>query len=192
MYLPHTGQLCSLIGTVLNFFPSTLTSRRSAFEHAVHPCRPAATVTVISRSNTARSRSGDSFSILVSHLVGAPRAADQACATEESPFADRALGPGTPPGWACPVTVAAPDPPVNAAEQYRCRVGHQDLTAVPGGHHPRSTVEHRPEVVPSRSSASPVATPSAPATPAPAARPPPHPPPTWARRTRRTPRRRCA
>ena len=32
--------------------------------------------------------------------------------------------------------------------QYRRRVGHQNLTAVPGGHHPRSAVEHRPEVVP--------------------------------------------
>ena len=37
---------------------------------------------------------------------------------------------------------------VNSAEQHRRRVGHQDLTAMPGGHHPRRAVEHRAEVVP--------------------------------------------
>ena len=37
---------------------------------------------------------------------------------------------------------------INPAEQTRCRVGHQDLTAVSGGHHPRGAVEHRAEVVP--------------------------------------------
>ena len=34
---------------------------------------------------------------------------------------------------------------INPAEQNRRRVGHQDLTAVPGGHHPRRAVEHRPK-----------------------------------------------
>ena len=37
---------------------------------------------------------------------------------------------------------------IDSAEQNRRRLGHQDLTAVPGGHHPRRAVEHRPEVVP--------------------------------------------
>ena len=47
-----------------------------------------------------------------------------------------------------------PQPPrpqihqINSAEQTRRRLGQQDLTAVPGGHHPRRTVEHRTEVVP--------------------------------------------
>ena len=36
---------------------------------------------------------------------------------------------------------------INAAEQTRRRVGQQDLTAVPGGHHPRRTIEDRAEVV---------------------------------------------
>ena len=36
---------------------------------------------------------------------------------------------------------------INAAEQTRRRLGQQDLTAVPGGHHPRRTIEHRTEVV---------------------------------------------
>ncbi len=46
-----------------------------------------------------------------------------------------------------------PQPPrsqideINPAEQTRRRVGQQDLTAVSGGHHPRSTIEHRAEVV---------------------------------------------
>ena len=46
-----------------------------------------------------------------------------------------------------------PQPPwpqideINSAEQNRRRLGQQDLTAVPGGHHPRRTVEHRTEVV---------------------------------------------
>ena len=37
---------------------------------------------------------------------------------------------------------------INAAEQTRRRVGQQDLTAMPGGHHPRRTVQHRTEVIP--------------------------------------------
>ena len=46
-----------------------------------------------------------------------------------------------------------PQPPrpqidqVNSAEQTRRRLGQQDLTAVPGGHHPRRTIKHRTEVV---------------------------------------------
>ena len=36
---------------------------------------------------------------------------------------------------------------INSAEQARGRVGYQDLTAVSGGHHPRSPVEHRAEIV---------------------------------------------
>ena len=36
---------------------------------------------------------------------------------------------------------------INAAEQNRRRLGQQDLTAVPGGHHPCSAIEHRTEVV---------------------------------------------
>ena len=37
---------------------------------------------------------------------------------------------------------------IYSAEKNRCRIGQQDLTTVPGGHHPRGTVEHRPEVIP--------------------------------------------
>ena len=37
---------------------------------------------------------------------------------------------------------------IHAAEQTRRRLGQQDLTAMPGGHHPRRTIEHRTEVVP--------------------------------------------
>jgi hypothetical protein len=37
---------------------------------------------------------------------------------------------------------------IHAAQQSCCGVGHQDLTAMPGGHHPCSPVEHRAEVVP--------------------------------------------
>ena len=46
-----------------------------------------------------------------------------------------------------------PQPPrpqihqINSAEQTRRRLGQQDLTAMPGGHHPRRTIEHRTEVV---------------------------------------------
>jgi hypothetical protein len=46
-----------------------------------------------------------------------------------------------------------PQPPrsqideINAAEQNRRRLGQQDLTAVPGGHHPRGAIEHHTEVV---------------------------------------------
>ena len=46
-----------------------------------------------------------------------------------------------------------PQPPrpqihqIDAAEQTRRRVGQQDLPAVPGGHHPRRSIEHRTEVV---------------------------------------------
>ena len=46
-----------------------------------------------------------------------------------------------------------PQPPrpqidqINSAEQNRRRLGQQDLTAVPGGHHPRRAIEHRTEVV---------------------------------------------
>ena len=36
---------------------------------------------------------------------------------------------------------------INTAEQTGRRLGHQDLTAVPGSHHPRRAVEHRPEIV---------------------------------------------
>ena len=34
---------------------------------------------------------------------------------------------------------------INAAEQYRRRLGQQTLTAVTSGHHPRRPVEHRPK-----------------------------------------------
>jgi hypothetical protein len=37
---------------------------------------------------------------------------------------------------------------INAAEQNCRRVGQQDLTAVPGGHHPSRTIEHGTEVIP--------------------------------------------
>ena len=37
---------------------------------------------------------------------------------------------------------------INTGEEHCRRVGHQDLTAVPGCHHPRGTVEHRTEVIP--------------------------------------------
>jgi hypothetical protein len=37
--------------------------------------------------------------------------------------------------------------PPNSAEQSRRRLGQQDLTAVPGGHHPSGAVEHRTEIV---------------------------------------------
>ena len=37
---------------------------------------------------------------------------------------------------------------INSAEQTRRRLGQQDLTTMPGGHHPRSTIQHRTEVVP--------------------------------------------
>jgi hypothetical protein len=46
-----------------------------------------------------------------------------------------------------------PQPPrpqiqqVNSAEQTRRRLGQKDLTAVPGGHHPRCPIQHRTEVV---------------------------------------------
>ncbi len=46
-----------------------------------------------------------------------------------------------------------PQPPrpqihqINSAEQTRRRLGQKDLTAMPGGHHPRSTIEHRTEVI---------------------------------------------
>ena len=36
---------------------------------------------------------------------------------------------------------------VDAVEETRRRVGHQDLTAVSGRHHPRGQVQHRAEVV---------------------------------------------
>ena len=36
---------------------------------------------------------------------------------------------------------------IDAAEQTRRRLGQQDLTAMPGGHHPRRAIEHRTEVV---------------------------------------------
>ena len=36
---------------------------------------------------------------------------------------------------------------IDTAEQTRRRVGHQDLTAVAGGHHPRGAIQHRAEVV---------------------------------------------
>ena len=36
---------------------------------------------------------------------------------------------------------------VHSAEQNRRRLGQQDLTAVTGGHHPRSPIQHRTEVV---------------------------------------------
>ena len=36
---------------------------------------------------------------------------------------------------------------INPAEQTRSRLGQQDLTAVPSGHHACRTVEHRAEVV---------------------------------------------
>ena len=47
-----------------------------------------------------------------------------------------------------------PQPPrpqiqqINPAEQPRRRLGQQDLTAVPGGHHPCRTIQHRTEIVP--------------------------------------------
>ena len=82
---------------------------------------------------------------------------------------------------------------INPAEQTRRRVGQQDLTAMPGGHHPRSTIQNRSEIValtqlgfagrqahPHRQLQ------------LPAVQPPPHPPPTWVRRTRRLRHRRCA
>jgi hypothetical protein len=37
---------------------------------------------------------------------------------------------------------------INPAEQNRRRVSQQNLTAMPGSHHPRRTVEHRTEIVP--------------------------------------------
>ena len=37
---------------------------------------------------------------------------------------------------------------INSAEQTRRRVGQQDLTTMPGGHHPRSTIQRRTEVIP--------------------------------------------
>ena len=46
-----------------------------------------------------------------------------------------------------------PQPPrpqideINPAEQTRRRVGQQDLTAMPGGHHPRGTIQNRSEIV---------------------------------------------
>jgi D5 N terminal like len=46
-----------------------------------------------------------------------------------------------------------PQPPrpqihqINSAEQTRRRLGQQDLTAMPGGHHPRGSIEHRTEVI---------------------------------------------
>ena len=46
-----------------------------------------------------------------------------------------------------------PQPPrpqihqINSTEQTRRRLGQQDLTAMPGGHHPRRTIQHRTEVV---------------------------------------------
>ena len=70
-------------------------------------------------------------------------------ATAENPSAGRALGPETSrPASANPAIVAAPDRQIDSAEQTCRRLGQQDLTAVPGGHHPRCTVEHRTEVVP--------------------------------------------
>jgi hypothetical protein len=36
---------------------------------------------------------------------------------------------------------------VNSAEQTRRRLGQKDLTAVPGGHHPRRAIQHRTEVI---------------------------------------------
>jgi hypothetical protein len=36
---------------------------------------------------------------------------------------------------------------VSADKLGDLRIGLQDLTAMPGGHHPRSTIEHRTEVV---------------------------------------------
>jgi hypothetical protein len=46
-----------------------------------------------------------------------------------------------------------PQPPrpqiqqIHSAEQNRGRLGQQDLPAMPGGHHPRRTVQHRTEIV---------------------------------------------
>ena len=36
---------------------------------------------------------------------------------------------------------------LHSAEQHRRRLGQQDLTTVPGGHHPGGTVQHRTEIV---------------------------------------------
>ena len=36
---------------------------------------------------------------------------------------------------------------IHPAELTRRRLGHQDLTAVIGGHHPRGAIEHRTEIV---------------------------------------------
>jgi choline dehydrogenase-like flavoprotein len=58
------------------------------------------------------------------------------------------LIPGTPRlGSADPATAAPQIHQINSAEQTSGRLGQQDLTSAPGGHHPRSTVEHRTEVV---------------------------------------------
>ena len=82
---------------------------------------------------------------------------------------------------------------INPAEQTRRRLGQQDLTAVPGGHHPRRTIEHRTEVVAlAQLGFAGRHAPSAPATPAPAARLPRHPPQTLVTRMPRTHHRRCA
>jgi hypothetical protein len=46
-----------------------------------------------------------------------------------------------------------PQPPrpqihqINSAEQTRRRIGQQDLTAMPGAHHPCGTIQHRTEVI---------------------------------------------
>ena len=70
-------------------------------------------------------------------------------AAAESPCVTLSLGPGTPEsGSADPATAAAPDPRDRLAEQSRGRVGQQDLTTMPGGHHPCSTIQHRTEVIP--------------------------------------------
>jgi hypothetical protein len=37
---------------------------------------------------------------------------------------------------------------IHSAQQTRRRLGRQDLTTMPGGHHPCGTIEHRAEVVP--------------------------------------------
>jgi len=47
---------------------------------------------------------------------------------------------------------------INSAEQTRRRLGQQDLTAVPGGHHPRRRLSTAPKYPPGNS-ASPVAIP---------------------------------
>ena len=36
---------------------------------------------------------------------------------------------------------------INAAEQSHRRLGQKDLPAVPGGHHPRSSIQHRTEII---------------------------------------------